>query len=267
MEFPKRKRNQLKIVSEEMFLHDLQLYTSPPKSVTSVDRIVDICLQRVKALKIIEKVNNSGKKMYSDEWKSAIVRLFEIDTSLSVYYSFFIRQKSFVFTDKNQDQNARFEDSTAHFILLAFFARNSVYLNWFLTHELQLFRLRYASLSEFDMEQFKTYNDFPYFPLSYEEKCTVKQNLITNTENCDLGSVKIYKIPFIEVPKLVETRNVYVCKGFAYVPEMKLVEYFSEIFSSKMEYHAKVSFCTLINTRDRKSHIVAFLYSLPMYVC
>lgn len=237
MAFPKRKRNQIKIIFEETFLHDLQLYSFPPKSVTTVDRIIDVCLQRLRVLQTIEKVNNTGKKLYSKEWKTTIVQEVKNDSSLKVYYNFLSPQKSF----KIQNQTARFEDCTAHFTLLAFFARNPVHLKWFLMFELQLFHLRYASLSDPDIELFKIQNGFPYLPLPCEEMSILKQNLAADVENSSFEGMKFYKIPFAEVPELVQTRNVYICKGFAYVPEIKLVEYFSEILSSRMEYRAKVS--------------------------
>lgn len=243
MECPKRKRYQIKIISEETFSHDLQLYAFPPKSATTVDRIIDVCLQRIRALKVIEKVNNSGKKLFSDEWKTAVIQQLENDSSLKAYYNFLTPPKKLGYTDKKQNQIARFEDCTAHFTLLAFFARNPFYFKWFLTHELQLFRLRYASLSDSDIELFKSQNGFLYLPLAYEEMCILKQNLTTDMENSNFEGMTFYKIPFAEVPELVQTRDVYICKGFAYVPEVKLVEYFSEILSSRMEYRAKVSYC------------------------
>ena len=134
-------------------------------------------------------------------------------------------------------------DHISHFILRLAYCRTEELRRWFVTHETDLFRLRWAVLTETKkgdtklssaadhIGEFMDFNyDFSdpanviplstkYQPISNE----LKESLDVDLRACTGGSlldVAFYRVPWQEAVDLVRTRRVLVRAGWAYIPNL-----------------------------------------------
>ena len=148
-------------------------------------------------------------------------------------------------------------DHISHFILRLAYCRTEELRRWFVTHETDLFRLRWAVLTETKkgdtklssaadhIGEFMDFNyDFSdpanviplstkYQPISNE----LKESLDVDLRACTGGSlleVAFYRVPWQEAVDLVRTRRVLVHAGWAYIPQPELLSLVVGMFRSRV---------------------------------
>lgn len=94
-----------------------------------------------------------------------------------------------------------------------------LFSRWFITRELELFRLKFTALSAHDINKYLEINKLKYIPLEEDQVNEIKAGLYESTigNNLVIEKLDFYKIPFIEVLDLVKSRKCFVKNGFAYV--------------------------------------------------
>ena len=131
-------------------------------------------------------------------------------------------------------------DIASHYILRAAYCRTEDLRRWFLQQEAALFRHRLMSASGKDStilssllnKSVKGSSGGPslYTRVSDVEKQTLSEKLIAASSSsgktvslAEFRDESYYKIPFSQALDLVSSRQIFVSKGFAYVPTLKLV--------------------------------------------
>lgn len=103
--------------------------------------------------------------------------------------------------------------------LLAKILRIYLFFRWFITREMELFRLKFAGLTAHDITKYLEINNLKYIPLDEDEVNEIKAGLYESTigNNLIIERLDFYKVPFTEVLDLVKSRKCFVKNGFAYV--------------------------------------------------
>lgn len=237
-----RRRRTVKVMSDtlnEIYPHDLQLYLIPPANEITLSEFEDLALERLQVLRILEQATQKGHKTYSDDWKNC-VRADLRKENLRVY----MKLLGFSGSTEEPDYQARRADHISHFILRLAFCRSEDLRRWFLSRELELFRLRFSNLSQQAITKFLQINKLDYIPITEKEKEGIKNELIESTAGLTSASadtVDFYKVPFQQVCSLVRNRRVYLHEGFAYIPNTELVVCILTTFRSQLSEALAVS--------------------------
>lgn len=182
----------------------------------------ELAFERAQMLKILEQATLMGKKMYSAEWRTAVLGYLR-EHGLRRYIRLL---ESTGCSSADADTQIRREDYLSHFILRLAYCRSLDLRNWFIAREMELFKMRYLHLSPEGLKRFMATNKLYYVPISREEKDAVKDCLFKSTtgySHVQIDSSDFYKVPFTEVLDLVKNHSVYIFKGFAYILENELI--------------------------------------------
>jgi len=234
----------------------LQLYGNPPTMDITLEMFEDFAVERLRVLRTLEKHNMGGKTKFSEAWVDDIWRDLE-KNGLLHYLQLGERQHG---TEKVKEEMYlahRRIDHISHFILRLAYCRTEELRRWFVTHETDLFRLRWAVLTETKkgdtklssaadhIGEFMDFNyDFSdpanviplstkYQPISNE----LKESLEVDLRACTGGSlldVAFYRVPWQEAVDLVRTRRVLVRAGWAYIPQPELLSLVVGMFRSRV---------------------------------
>lgn len=238
-----RRRRPLKVISDalnDVYPHDLQLYQTPPSNEVTLSEFEDLAVERLQVLRILEQATQKGHKTYSEDWKNCIKADLRKE-NLKVYSKLL----GFSGTADEADYQARRADHISHFILRLAFCRSEDLRRWFLSRELELFKLRFANLSAQSITKFLQINKLDYLPISEEEKESIKNELMESTAGLSAASadmVDFYKVPFLQVCSLVKSRRVYLKNGFAYIPSSELVVCILTTFRAQLSEALAVSY-------------------------
>ncbi|KAJ3653926.1 hypothetical protein Zmor_013149 [Zophobas morio] len=217
-----RRRLNQPIINDslsELYRHDLNMYVDPPSQSISLSEFEDIALQRVQLFRIIEQASLKGHKLYTDDWKECI----KGDLSKATLKSF-IRLMQPYNGQTEADHQARRIDHISHFILRVAYCRSEELRRWFLSRELEWFRLKFSEKSAESIRSFLELYKLSYTPISDEEKMELREELTQSTSGIFvLDTTAFYKVPFTEVCPLVKNRRVLLKGGYAYVPSYELV--------------------------------------------
>ena len=118
------------------------------------------------------------------------------------------------------------KDQISHFILRIGFCKTEDTRRWFLTQECNLLKQRLESLSDEDRAIFMEKNNISYDIISDKQKESMRDKLFGlpgAMKDAEFLKTKYYKIPFEEALQLMAKRQVYLEKGYAYVPLSQLV--------------------------------------------
>lgn len=108
---------------------------------------------------------------------------------------------------------------------------------WFVSRELELFRLRFSALSAAEIVLFLESENLRYEPMSAAEKAAVEDRLRESTPSrsgSNVDSVDFYKVKFVEVLDLVRNRRVFVKDGYAHIPGEELASALASRFRAHL---------------------------------
>ncbi|XP_058824224.1 DNA primase large subunit-like [Topomyia yanbarensis] len=220
MEFSRRSRLRpetqfnLDSVLEWLIPHNVALYVIPPMVDLTISEFESLALERLKVLRVLEQTAAKNLKPMSDEWREAIFNELNND-GLKHYVRLCQGNHS-----KEQDIAARRKDYLSHFILRFVYCRSEELRRWFISREMELFRLKFGGLSAQDVKDFIQKYEMSYTPLTPEQKNEIKDGLYESTvyqSIVQIEAMDFYQVRFTDVLDLVRGRKCYLKGGFAYV--------------------------------------------------
>lgn len=109
---------------------------------------------------------------------------------------------------------------------------------WFITREMEWFKLKFSSLKPPEVKHFLEINKLNYHPITEDEKSDVKEGLYDSTAMHGVNKVEVeefYKVHFTAVPDLIRTRRCYVKAGYAYVSTTDFISIVAGLHESCIE--------------------------------
>ncbi|SCV01167.1 LAME_0G14510g1_1 [Lachancea meyersii CBS 8951] len=216
---------------DSLYQSKLSFYISPPKGEITLEQFELWAIDRLKVLLEVESCiqrNKSAKEM------ELIIKP--------------LLQKLLPFT--TDDLESRKKDYYSHFILRLCFCRSKELRDKFVRSETTLLRLRFNMLTSQDQAQFVKTLDLPFLQfisdqekeeLSTELYQTVSSalqfqlNLTDETQRRNyFNQEKFIKLPFESVADLVGSRQVFIKKGFAYLPQFQQLNHIANEFSNML---------------------------------
>ncbi|XP_046735331.1 DNA primase large subunit-like [Diprion similis] len=238
---------------KETYPHDLQLYCTPPSGDISLAEFQELALERLKVLRIVESVYVQTE-IEPDKRLSTVLSELRDDNSLSYYIK--LLQGTGCSTHSESDLKARRKDHISHFILQLAYCSSDELKKWFISREIELFKLRYSSLNSEGLQQFLKISNMNFVPISQNEKEAIKEYLTQSTFGYSDTYIEVhdfYKVSFCKVTDLVRNRRVYVHSGFAYIPDKELISVFVTIL--RMQLASALAYTKrgmpILNTDDR----------------
>jgi DNA primase large subunit len=245
----------------EMYPSDLQLYKLPPTSSISLTEFEDLAQERLKILRTVDNVNLQGLNKYSEEWKKVLTAGLKKLGLKSV--TKLITGTGFGHTES--ELQARKRDHISHFILRLAYCRSEDLRRWFISRELDLFRMRFSSLSPEGIQRFMQINTLKYEPISETEKSQLKVCLFESSPTISSMSIvdthDFYRVPYTDVQDLVRSRKVYLSGGYAYVPSSDLVSILSAVFRTNLAHGMAVT-ARMLPTLEGDERIFRLLKNL-----
>uniref|UniRef100_A0A8D8PA49 DNA primase large subunit n=1 Tax=Culex pipiens TaxID=7175 RepID=A0A8D8PA49_CULPI len=220
MEFSRRSRLRLEdefnedAALEGLICHNVALYLLPPMVDLAIEDFETLALERLKVLRILEQATAKNVKIGSDEGRESILNEMN-HAELKAYARLCSGNRN---TDL--DMEARRRDYVSHFILRFAYCRSEELRRWFVTREMELFRLKFSGLSSQDVADFIEDFDMDYTPLTADERAEVKEGLYDSTGYqtvSQIDTMDFYKVPFTDVLDLVRGQRCYLKEGYAYV--------------------------------------------------
>lgn len=239
MEFRRSKR--IKVVEQPIeYPHVLQLYLTPPLGEISLEDFESMAFDRLKVLRILEQATLMGHKLFSPEWKMAVLGYLKKD-GLRKYANLLLNSGANSETDA--DLSMRREDHISHFILRLCHCRTADERSWFMQREVELFKFRFINLNSAGLKSFINMNKLSYSPISQEAKNEIKYGLMQSTNGyySDIEKCDFYEVPFEEVPNLISKRMVFLKAGYAYIPSTELVSCLISLFRANLSHELSVS--------------------------
>ncbi|GIY88257.1 DNA primase large subunit [Caerostris extrusa] len=191
----------------------------------------DLALERLKVLRLIERAGAKFNKN-SQEYKDMIFSELR-KQNLSHY----CKLSGSVDTVNKEKYDQRRRDHISHFILRLAYCRRDDLRRWFITQEVDLFRLRFMIETSQVKNDFMKYNELNYQPLT-----------------------KFYKVPFIEVLDLVKNRKVFLEEGYAYIPEDDLIITVLSAYRSHLSHALAITSRALPQLEE--THLISMLSTL-----
>lgn len=226
MEFTTRKvreRPEAHIQSEDLeslYPHNVLLYHVPPTQDITLPMFEELAVERLSVLRLLEQACSKNLRVMSDEWREEVIR--ELKQAGFKHYQRLIDGHTTKDATKEQDLSARRRDYISHFILRLAYCRSQDLRRWFISRELELFKLKFHRLIGPEIKRFLEIHKLEYVPISEAEKMEIRSQL----QDCTMqmvGALDFYRVHFTEVPELVRTRRCFVKDGYAYVQSQDFV--------------------------------------------
>jgi len=249
----------------------LQLYLQPPTMDISLESFEDLAVQRLKVLRIFEKQNLSGKTKFSSEWSDAILKDLRDTKPSSLGHFYELAERVETGSKKMSPviyMANRQTDHVSHFILRLAYCRTEELRRWYVTHETDLFRLRWGLMKENcpeELQDFMTASGLSYQPIDSQEKEKLREELIASAGYGMAGErftdEKFYRVPWTEAVDLVRVRRVLIKGGMAYIPSSELLSLVVGVFRAKLS-HNLVLTCRALPVLEDDSRLVTLVQNL-----
>jgi DNA primase large subunit len=113
-------------------------------------------------------------------------------------------------------------DEASHFILRISYCQTEELRRWFLQQECQLFRHRLLNLSESELA--RSVESFANVkPITRDHKDRLQEHLMQLMTPTEFATTSFYAVPFHQALDLVASRQCYLDKGVAYIPQAKVL--------------------------------------------
>ncbi|OAF69997.1 hypothetical protein A3Q56_02217, partial [Intoshia linei] len=208
---------------ETKTFRNLSLYSKPPREKISLDEFEQLAADRIALLKLFEtafiKHGHIGenynvwiKKQYTDNLSKSNLKI-KLKSDIDVRH-----------------------DTISHFLLRLHYCQTKESRRWLVRQELELFKYRCSITSKNDLDYFISEINLNYIKITNEDKIEIIQQL-SDSLKAPIDVLKnstIYKIRFEHVNDLVRTRNVFLKKGYAYVPLIFIEKILSQRFRCQL---------------------------------
>jgi len=214
----------------------LSFYKTLPDKDVALDDFEEYAIARLQVLRRIDVLRAQGAK--GEKFTSGIVTA---------------DQKHLFPTTIHSNNQAK--DLISHFVLRMAYCKTEELRKWFLANELQLFTIRLGNAKPADVDAFLEQNNLKYPPISKSEKVRLRSQLLA-TDEIAIGqyeSMEFYKVPFMDVPKLVAQRRVFLERGYAYVSRENVSCIVEEQFRSSLSKSLTLAYkASLSMSRDER---------------
>ncbi|SCU85260.1 LAMI_0C10638g1_1 [Lachancea mirantina] len=238
----------------------LSFYEFPPQGEITLDQFETWAIDRLKVLLEIESCIQRSKT--GKETELIIKPLF---------------QKLLPFNTDNLED--RKKDYYSHFILRLCFCRTKELREKFVRVETALFKIRFNMMTSHEQLRFVEHLKLPDMQFITEEE---KQELATqlyqtmspvlqfqlnltdeNQRRQYFKQERFIKLPFESVMELVGSRQVFVKRGFAYLPQVQQINHIANEFATRLEADLLATFQNLpkLNEDDRLLPVLHHLSS------
>ncbi|PSN58438.1 DNA primase large subunit [Blattella germanica] len=241
MEYSRRRRLIPEVQSivtgslVELYPCDLQLYTLPPTFNISLAEFEEFAQERLTLLRTIDQVNIRGLNKTYDAWKVALIAELK-----KVGLKGYVKLINGAGCGRTESElQLRKRDHVSHFILRLAYCKSDELRRWFISKELDLFKVRFQSLNAEGIKTFMQVNKLNYESLSLDEKMNLREKLCESSfmvSSAGVENYEFYRVPFTEVKDLVRSRKVYLSGGFAYVPSTDLLSILSSVFRTNLSH-------------------------------
>ena len=233
----RQKRLQDSHEDEVARLTALQLYQTPPTMDITLLEFEDLAVQRLRVLRVFEKMNLSGKTKFSEDWYDGCLKDLRDakPTSLRSFYDLANRVDNKKVSEEDIILHRK-NDWISHFILRLAYCRSEELRRWFVSHETDLFRFRWWMLKNKapeELDQFTEVSGLNYQPISQEERDR-KLPKLSAASHYSSHQDNFYKVHWLEAIDLVRARRVYVEAGNAYIPSSELLSLVVGVFRSSL---------------------------------
>lgn len=222
MDIRKRKsRKHIQINSESnteslksLYPQNICFYTSPPFQDITLDKFKAIALERLSVLRILDNANM--KNVPSSEWKNVVLSEIAL-TNLENYSHLLSNKTDKTLIDEKSILLARYNDYVSHFILRLVYCRSQELKSWFIFREIELFILKFSTLSESEIKLFFEVYQLNYKPIGNEEIIDIKDNLKNQSiyyEEAVNNNSDFYRIHFSQIPDLIQNRECFFAERF-----------------------------------------------------
>ncbi|XP_034841333.1 DNA primase large subunit [Maniola hyperantus] len=259
----KRKSNKTVVTGSlvESYPHDLQMYKVPPTDNISLNEFEALALERLTLLRCLATATTlKGLKPYSEEWTDFV--LGDLKTHGLKYYARLCEKSSC--GTQAADVQARRNDHIAHFILRLAYCRTEELRRWYISRELELFKMRFITMKSDAVEAFFKLNNLCYTSIGDDEKNELMKYLRESTFHQNMQNIetfKFYKVKFFEVLDLVKARKVYLKSGYAYVPHKDFISVLSAQFRTHLRQSLAVA-CQHLGEIEQDERLVSLLKGL-----
>lgn len=135
-------------------------------------------------------------------------------------------------------------DEISHHILALTFCQDFSEQKWFMARELELFKLKFSSLSDNEVDEFLIISNNKYKPISSEDKINLFDNKMLDYFNIkdadELSETVIYKVPYNLVLPLLKSKQIYLNAGYAYILKNDIVYVLMTKFHNVLHNYLKV---------------------------
>lgn len=264
MEF-KIKRKSLKTVTTgslvDNYPHDLQMYKVPPVDDISLQEFETLALERLSLLRCLSTATTlKGLRMFSEEWTDFVIN--DLRNQGLKYYAKLCEKSSC--GTLQADLEARRKDHIAHFILRLAYCRTEELRRWFISRELELFKMRFMTMKTDAIDAFFKINNLCYTNISDSEKSELMKYLRESTfyqSTQNIENFKFYKVKFYEVLDLVKARKVFLRGGYAYIPHKDFISVLSAQFRMHLRQTLAIA-CHHLGEIEQDERLVSLLKGL-----
>ncbi|WVQ83184.1 hypothetical protein IAT38_005323 [Cryptococcus sp. DSM 104549] len=187
----------------------LSFYERPPNLDITLDEFETCAIARLRVLAHIESL--SQRSLPPAQFHSAIAAYGKEHLPLS----------SNTAKNVNLDEERR-RDEIGHWVLRLSFSRSPDLRERFMKNEVALFKARYETDDKAERERFLRSLAFNWEQVSDQEKKDLEEQLkacmVKGTTAEQFRRESWFKVPWYDVPDLIQQRRVYVKGGSAYVP-------------------------------------------------
>lgn len=201
---------------EDMYPTAINFYRLPPLYEISLSEFENLALLRLKLLKHIEntiiRTGNNNLQLEQQITSKCKECNLHLSTSLSLH-------------DRLNSLEQRKSDHVSHFILRLAFCRKESLREWFIKQESELFMYRLQretyETKRWFLESLKlNIHEVPSDEVQRLQPMLAASNIqVAKMFAASSTPPVFYKVPFEQVLDLVSRRQVWIDKGFAYVPE------------------------------------------------
>lgn len=225
MDLKRRKfREHIQITSgsktddlKSLYQQNICFYLSPPFHNITLDQFKGIALERLSVLRIFENANVKKFEILSSEWRNEVFS--EIARGNHENYSYLLNAEKKTINEQ-KILLTRHNDYISHFILRLVYCRSEELKNWFILREIELFKLKFSTLSEHEIKRFFEINQLNCQPIKNEEINDIKEDLRNQSnyyEDAINNNIEFYRVHFTHIPELISKRKCFLKKGFAYI--------------------------------------------------
>ncbi|PHH50443.1 putative DNA primase large subunit [Ceratocystis fimbriata CBS 114723] len=229
----RKKQFSEAIFKDHTYPYRLNLYAEPPTSDITLEQFEQWAIDRLRVLAELEAClhRNRTPVETATYMKPILDKYLPLDSNTS---------------NSSQLFSQRQKDHYSHFILRLAFCRTDDLRRRFARVETVLFRLRFSSDDSQERAAFVRSLDLEWFSdVSAEEKAEIQTELDA-TITFRKGGLSVedetwFKVDWMRVPELVESRKAYLRGGKAYVPGREQTAMICAEFSKHMEQQLELT--------------------------